>query len=420
MSWDRATIRNHVKEGKSMKGLKFTKANLDELRPAEREYFVWSVDLPGFGIRVLPSGKKSFVVQFRLAEGKTIRKTIGTTRIVPITMATERAQQLLAHAHVHKVDLMGQERADALARIRRRDSTVGSIVSAYLAEPATNARRSIGETRRYLESVWADVRDLDAETCTRHDLLPTLRRIAAERGSVTANRAKASLSAMFTWAITHGLLQRDNSPTAFLPTWEEKARERALSLEELGQVWQAAALVNPTFGAMVRLLILTGCRRSEISDLSWSEVDFSRGAIELPGSRVKNGLPHTVPMSGQCVAILAGVPGLGDGRIFQNFRAWSWAKQRLDALAPMKPWVVHDLRRSVSTGLHEHLNGDGHLIELILNHSSGSRGSIAGIYDRSQRLTERRALLEKWADLVLAAAGESAPVTAVNVVRIGR
>ena len=69
---------------------------------------------------------------------------------------------------------------------------------------------------------------------------------------------------MFTWAITHGLLRRDNSPTAFLPTWDEKPRERALSIEELAQVWQAAPLVNPTFGAMVRLLILTGCRRSEI------------------------------------------------------------------------------------------------------------------------------------------------------------
>ena len=100
--------------------------------------------------------------------------------------------------------------------------------------------------------------------------MPALRQIAAGRGAVTANRAKASLSAMFTWAITHGLLRRDNSPTAFLPTWPEQARSRALAIEELAQVWAAAPLVNETFGRMVRLLVLTGCRRSEISELEWS------------------------------------------------------------------------------------------------------------------------------------------------------
>ena len=119
-----------------MKGLKFTLANLAELKPyPDREYFVWSADLPGFGMRIMPSGKRSYITQFRLADGKTVRKTIGSTRVVPLTMATDRAQQLLAMAKVHGVDLAAQEKADARARIRKRDSTIGSIARAYLKEP---------------------------------------------------------------------------------------------------------------------------------------------------------------------------------------------------------------------------------------------------------------------------------------------
>jgi integrase len=419
-TWNRAAIRARVREGKSMKGLKFTKQNLDELKPAEKEYFAWSSDLPGFGVRVLPSGKKSWLVQFRIGDGRSIRKTIGSTRVVPLSMATERAQTLLAHAKVHGIDLAAQEKVDALARLKRRDSRLGSIIGAYLAEPETKAKKSFGEIERYLVSVWAPVHDLDAETASRHDLIPTLRRIATERGSTTANRAKASLSSCITWAIRHGLLRRDNSPTAYLPAWLEQARERALSLEELGRIWQAAPLVHEQFGRMLRLLILTGCRRSEISDLSWQEVDFGRGVIELPGSRTKNGLPLVVPLPPAALAILAGVPRMSTSAVFIGFRPWSHAKAKLDDMLGLAPWVIHDLRRSVSTGLHEHLNADTHLIELCLNHASGSRGAIAGVYDRSQRLAERRDLLTGWSALILEAAGEPPAPAAENVVSLGR
>jgi integrase len=335
-------------------------------------------------------------------------------------MATERAQQLLAHAKVHGIDLAAQEKADALARLKLRDSRLGAIVGAYLAEPEVRANRSFGEIERYLEAVWRDAHDLDAEEMSRHDLVPLLRKIATERGSVTANRAKATLSACFVWAIKHGLLRRDNSPTAFLPTWEEKSRERALSLEELARVWAAAPLVNETFGRMLRLLILTGCRRSEISDLSWQEVDFGRGVLELPGSRTKNSLPLVVPLPPAALAILANTPKMSTGGIFIGFRSWSHAKRRLDDMLGLASWVVHDIRRSVSTGLREHLAADGHLVELILNHVSGARAGVAGTYDRSQRLAERRELLTKWAELVTTAAGEPAPAKAENVVAIGR
>ncbi len=171
-------------------------------------------------------------------------------------------------------------------------------------------------------------------------------------------------------------------------------------LEELGQVWMAAPQINPTFGAMVRLLILTGCRRSEIADLEWGEIDLARAVIEIPGERTKNGLPLVVPLPPVAVAILAGVPRMSTARVFSGFRAWCWAKGKLDDLVQIPAWVVHDIRRSVSTGLREHLSADVHLIELILNHQSGTRGAIAGVYDRSQRLAERRELLAKWAELI--------------------
>ena len=400
VTWTRDQIRNNVRIGKSMKNVKLTLANLAELKSSDHDYFVWSAELPGFGVRVSPSGHRSWIVQFRLDDGRSVRRTIGSLKVVPISLAEPRARELLAAAKVHKVDLVARERADAVAKLKRRDSTVRAIVSAYLAERETKAKRSFREIERYLGSVWAGIHDLDAESCSRHDLLPALRRIATERGSTTANRAKASLSACFTWAITHGLLRRDNLPTAFLPVWNEKPRERALSVEELAIVWTAAPLAHETFGRMIRLLILTGCRRSEISDLSWGEIDLGRAVIELPGARCKNGLPLTIPLAPAAVAILASVPRMSTASVFTGFRSWSWAKQKLDDLVQIPSWVIHDIRRSVSTGLHEHLNADTHLIELILNHASGSRGAIAGVYDRSQRLAERRDLLIKWAELV--------------------
>jgi integrase len=415
----RADIRNNVAKGKSMR-MKFTRDNIAALKPAAREYFAWSVDLPGFGVRVLPSGKKSWLVQFRDGRGISCRRTIGDLRVVPLTMATERAQQLLAAAKVYGTDLVKQERADARARLMAKDRTVGAVVAAYLAEPETRQKRSFHEICRYLQSTWQDLHDFDAETITRHDILPVLRRIASERGHATANRARASLSACFTWAITHGLLRRDNSPTAYLPSWDEKPRERALSIEELALVWRAAPIVNDTFGRMVQLLILTGARRSEIADLEWSEVDVCRAIIEIPGSRTKNSLPLTIPLAPAAVATLAGWPRLSTHRVFTGFRSWSWAKARLDDLVQIPSWVIHDIRRSVSTGLHEHLKGDVHLIELILNHSSGSKSAIAGVYDRSQRLPERRKLLEAWATLITQAAGEPAPAKAANIVSMTR
>jgi integrase len=398
-----------------MKGFKFTKANLEQLRPGEKEFLVWSEALPGFGVRVSPTGKRAWIVQFRTNDGRARRRTIGDLRTVPMTIAEQRAHQVLAHARAYGVDLIEQERDAAQAKRRAAETSIGSIAAAYLAEPEVRRRKSFGETRRYLEVVWAPAHQLDAETCTRHDLIPTLKRIASERGETTGNRAKAALSACFSWAIRHGLLKRDNLPTAFLPSWRESPRERVLNLEELAAIWRTAPLINEQFARMLKLLILSGARRSEISDLDWSEVDLNRGLISLSGARTKTAKAHLIPLAPAAVEILTTTPRLSASRCFPNFSAWSWAKQRLDAVLQFdQPWTVHDVRRSCSTLWRELLDADPAVAELQLGHRI--RNKIAAVYDRSQMLNQRRQLLADWAALIVKTAGEPAPAAAANVV----
>jgi integrase len=381
--------------------IRFTKANVDALEaPPQGEIFAWCADKPGWGVRILASGRKSWVIQFRDKTGKSRRHTIGDLRIVPLTIAEKRASELLSNAKLG-IDLLGEEKAKRERRAADAERSVGAMAQAYLSEPETKQKRSFLELERYLSTHWQPVHHESAETISRHDLVPELRKIRAERGPIAANRARSALSGMFAWAITHGRLQREASPTAFLPKWPETSRERALSLTELASIWQAAPEIGQIFGAVLRLLILTGSRKSEISGLRWSEIDFDQTVIRLPGSRTKNARPHLVPLAPAAVAILETVPRINDLLVFPGFASWSYAKKALDALVPLSsPWVIHDIRRSVATGLREHVGTDVHLAELILNHVGGTRGGVAGVYDRSERLAERRRALERWAEQI--------------------
>jgi integrase len=391
--------------------IKFTRSNIEALEaPPTGEVFAWCEDKPGWGVRILASGRKSWIVQFRDASGRSKRHTIGDLRIVPIGMAEARASELLSHAKLGK-DLLSEEKARRERKATDAKRSVGAMVAAYLAEPEVRRRRSFPEIQRYLSAVWKPIHAESAETIDREQLTPALRSIATTRGEVTGNRSRAALSSLFTHAITHGWLKRSTNPCQYLPKWEERSRERVLSLEELGAIWKAAPEVNETFGRIIRLLALSGCRKSEIAELRWSEIDFDRALITLPGSRTKNRRVHTIPVPPAAIEVLAAVPKISDTMLFFNF-GWSRAKAALDAKVELPHWTVHDIRRSVATGLREHLGVDTHLVELIINHAGGSRAGVAGVYDRSARLMERRRALEAWARLIT---GETEQAKVINL-----
>ena len=223
---------------------------------------------------------------------------------------------------------------------------------------------------------------------------------------MTANRARASLCAFFGWVIREGIRLPEGNVASYTEKRKETSRERVLTEVEVKRIWHAAG--NDDFGAALRLLILTGQREMEIGALRWDEVHEDR--ILLPAHRVKNKRAHTVPLSDAAIAILNQLRDSGRAHVFGDteagYQGWPRAKRILDnhiaeTGGPLPHWTIHDIRRSVATHMVE-LGVQPHIVEAVLNHVSGHRGGVAGIYNRATYDKEKRAALNLWAEHLLA------------------
>jgi len=180
---------------------------------------------------------------------------------------------------------------------------------------------------------------------------------------------------------------------------EGASRERVLTPEELRKLLRA--LSDNRFSEIVRLLLLTGCRRTEIGNLQWSEIDLPRKLIVLAPARTKNGRGLELPLSTQALAVIERTPRRNTTPFLfsdvNGYRSWDQDKLRLDARLGIAPYRLHDLRRTAATGLAE-LGVLPHIVEACLNHQSGHKAGVAGVYNRARYVDEMRAALQKWAD----------------------
>ena len=238
----------------------------------------------------------------------------------------------------------------------------------------------------------------------RRDVIALVESIAADRGPHMANKALAVLGKFFNWLVGRDVVvtspcQGVERPGRSVP------RERTLDDGEIVALWQACGHEG-VFGLLVRMLLLTGARRTEVSGMRWDELDELGRLWRLPGERVKNAIPHAVPLSQQAWAIVAAQPtfaGCGfvftaDGR--RPITGFSHLKDRLDRrMKPPAAWRLHDLRRSCASGL-QRLDVPGPVIERALNYVSGAYRGVAGIYQRDPLTEHVRAGLQRWADHV--------------------
>jgi integrase len=239
---------------------------------------------------------------------------------------------------------------------------------------------------------------------SQNDVVRLLESIARKSGGVTANRTRANLSALMGWVIRRGIkLPAGNVASETDKAVREQARERVLSDAELKAIWSGC--LNDDYGTIIKLLVLSGCRVNEIGRLRWEEVHDEQ--IILPGARTKNKRAHAIPLSEPAKAILAGIRRRPDrAHLFgrrqdTGFSGWSAAKRDLDARIKIEHWTVHDLRRTVATSMAE-LGVQPHIIEAVLNHVSGHKGGVAGIYNRATYDKEKREALNLWAEHVTA------------------
>jgi len=176
-----------------------------------------------------------------------------------------------------------------------------------------------------------------------------------------------------------------------------------LTDDELRALWAAADALEHPYRGFVQLLILTGQRRTEVAGLRWSEIDLGGAVWTLPASRAKNKVEHAIPLSGPAIAILRSVPRIAYSEFIFTIsgrtpvRGYGIIKHRLDRLMPdIPPWVLHDIRRTVASGMAG-LGINLPVIEKLLNHVSGSFGGIVGIYQRHDFAEPKRAAMDAWA-----------------------
>lgn len=385
---------------------KVNKRSVDALKPGASASFLWDDDLKGFGVKANPSGSLSYVLQYRMGgrEAKTRRYMIGGhgNPWTPASARTEAERLLVMVAQ--GIDPVEADR-------KRRDDAVNLAFSAYadrfLATCTGAGWRSLVERslRLHAKPVLAS-KALPA--ITRADVVAVFDAMPVGQ---QANRRTmfAILRRMFRWAIGRGDLERSPMEGMEAPP-VVKARDRWLSDDELVRVWNALSACHRCYQPIVRLLIATGQRREEVAGLQWAELDRADRVWRLPGERAKNGAPTTVPLNDLAIAELD-VVAKGDkwpkrGGVFLTakggpFESMTRGKAKLDeTLAagdgePIPAWRLHDLRRTVATGL-QRLGVRFEVTEAVLNHVGGSRAGVAGVYQRHDWKQEKRDALDAW------------------------
>lgn len=387
---------------------KITKRTLDALQSSDVEGFLWDEDLKGFGLRTTSSGSASYVLQYRMGgrESKTRRYTIGShgSPWTPATARSEAGRLLL---------LVGQGIDPVEADKQRRRQAVDLAFSNY-ADHFGKACKGRGWKTLVQRSLRLHVkpvlRDKPLPTITRADVISVFDRMPDEQA---ANRRNvfAVLRRLLKWAVSRGDLQNSPMEGMEMPP-RVKPRDRWLNDAELKRIWNLAPRCHRCFGPIVRLLIVTGQRREEVTGLQWEELDRTERDWRLPGDRTKNGEPSTVPLNELAIAELDEV-AKGDrwprrGRVFPTssgagFTAYSKGKKKLDKLLaedggdPLPQWRLHDLRRTLATGF-QRLGVRFEVTEAVLNHVGGSRSGVAGIYQRHDWRDEKRDALDTWSE----------------------
>jgi integrase len=393
--------------------MKLTKKNMQAIEAdfakkvakGKTDVIIFDEELNRFGLRLRASGRRSWIIQYE-KWGRSRRVTLGNAAVL-----TPEEARHLAVRDLAKVDLGTDVASDRAEEKVKEKRLFKSVVDQYLQAREIDLRKgklrqtTLTEITRYLTKTFKSLHHMPISAIQRADVAAILREKANKRATAAAV-ARSVLTTFFAWAIGEGFCETNpvvgtNRPEANEP------RDRVLKDGELARVWSACQ--DDDYGRIVRLLILTGARRDEIGGMAWSELDTESRTWTLPAERAKNHRSLKLPLPDLAWDIIEAV----EQRAFNNhlfgigkngFNNWFATKEALHQRSGVKGWTVHDLRRSAATGMAD-LGIQPHIIEAVLNHVSGHKAGVAGVYNRSAYSREVKIALVRWAEYVANIAG---------------
>ncbi|MFP6754142.1 MAG: integrase family protein, partial [Alphaproteobacteria bacterium] len=324
--------------------------------------------VPGFGLRVTPKGTRSWSLRYRFA-GKQKRISLGTYPAYSLSEARTLARET-------RVKL---EKGHGYIRSRRSEPRVNEALDLFIEKYAKPRNRTWRETAsRFDQYVRPPLGGMHLSAIRQADVQSILDQIIDANKPIAANRLHANLRKFFRWCLSQQLTDFNPAENIAKPA-KERSRDRVLNDAEIKKIWRACDTMGWPFGPLVQILLITGVRRNEARSMRWTQIDGSKWTV--PAEITKSDRLHEVPLPRLGLYVLSNCRE-ADDLVFSTtgvtpFSGFTKAKRRLDDMSGTSEWRLHDLRRTVASNMAR-LEVAPHVVERILNHSTGALGGVAG------------------------------------------
>ena len=386
-----------------------TDRTLKSLKPTKSGTLdIWDTGFPGFGVRVSDTGRRTFVLTARYPGSKNpTRRALGVYDKISLEDARAKAREWLKLI-ARGVDPETAEENARQAELRKVENTFGVVAEEYIKRHLSKTRQG-HHAELVIRREFASWATRPITEITRRDVLMVVDALVDRGKTYQAHNLLGYARRIFNWAIARGVYGLEHSPCDRMRPKEiigaKKARTRILNDDELRALWKAAEDIGYPCGPLFQMLALTGQRKSEVAGARWSEFDLTKKLWEIPAARMKMDAGHVVPLSDEVIRILEGLPCFTKGdHLFSTtygetqVNGFTRAKQRLDArmrreLKQLPPFVIHDIRRTMRTGLSS-LPVPDLIRELVIAHA---RPGLHRVYDLHAYENEKRHALDLWA-----------------------
>jgi integrase len=403
----------------AVKRVKLTSRHIKALKPAPagKRKITYDSVVPQMGYRSSGKGHAfGLVTRFPGSAHPTFHN-LGKCGGVGISLEDAGAQLTAARKKANKwltlieagVNPEVEADRERQAELRKQRHTFAAVAEEYLKRHVAGHRTAKDSERIIRKELIGPLGAKPVTEVSREDVTNVLLEIKDRPAPYQARIVYQHMQGLYAWAINVGTYGLEASPTdrikPGLLIGEKKPRQRVLNDSELRAFWRATDKLGYPFGPLFQLLALTGCRKAEIGDASWAEIDLDKKLLTIPEERFKSGGEHLVPLSREAMAVLGALPRFGQGSYLFSTTSgtrpvvsFSRAKPQIDRLMAEdlgslpKPFVVHDIRRTVRTRLSA-LRVPEPIAELVMGHG---RKGLARVYDQHDHLDEMRDALELW------------------------